>query len=110
MPGRLPRLTRRSEFLRVAGRGGKAAPSERIVLGGIGRHTFANVDDNPIATLVWPPVAAGGYSLIVDGAVSADEPAATVSVTPTKAILHRPAPGEDGQRVGNDCQPIPLEA
>lgn len=80
-----------------------------VVLGGIGRHTLANVGENPTATLVWPPVVAGGYSLLVDGAATSDAEAATVTVSPTKAILHRPAPGEDGKRVGNDCLDISLE-
>jgi hypothetical protein len=79
-----------------------------IALGGVGRHTLGNVEANPRATLVWPPVETGGYSLIVDGSVTADPDAATVTVAPTKAILHRPAPGADGQRVGNDCQTISL--
>lgn len=74
-----------------------------VLLGGIGRHTLANVADNPTATLIWPPADAAGYSLLVDGTVSADPGAATVTVAPTKAILHRPAPGADGKRVGNDC-------
>lgn len=81
-----------------------------VVVGGVGRHTVANVAGNAIATLVWPPVADGGYSLIVDGSAVADDSGETavVTVAPTKAILHRPAPGEDGKRVGNDCQTISL--
>lgn len=79
-----------------------------VLLGGIGRHTLANVAGNPTATLVWPPTEAGGYSLLVDGIATSDPDAATVTVTPTKAILHRPAPGEDGKRVGNDCLDISL--
>jgi hypothetical protein len=78
------------------------------VLGGVGRHTLANVAANGHGTLVWPPVDTGGYSLIVDGAASGDADASAVTVAPTKAILHRPAPGEDGQRVGNDFQTITL--
>lgn len=79
-----------------------------VLLGGIGRHTLANVESNPTATLVWPPVAPGGYSLLVDGTATSDTEAATVTVSPTKAILHRPAPGEDGKRAGNDCLDISL--
>lgn len=85
-----------------------AVSDSGVVLGGVGRHTLGNVETNPRATLVWPPVEPGGYSLIVDGSVTADPDAATVTVTPTKAILHRPAPGADGQRIGNDCQTIAL--
>lgn len=79
-----------------------------VLLGGIGRHTLANVAEHPTATLVWPPVSDGGYSLIVDGAATAD--GETVTVAPAKAILHRPAPGPDGKRAGNDCAPVRLES
>jgi hypothetical protein len=79
-----------------------------LVVGGVGRHSSSNVAANPAATLVWPPLAPGGYSLIVDGAATSAD--ATITLVPTKAILHRPAPGEDGQRVGNDCQVVPLGA
>ena len=47
---------------------------------------------------------AGGYSLIVDGTATVGDESVTVS--PTRAVLHRPAPGADGTRVGNDCQPV----
>ena len=77
-----------------------------MTIGGVGKHSLANVADNPSATLVWPPVAPGGYSLIVDGTASADDAAATIVVTPTKAILHRPAVDPDGKRAGSDCQPV----
>lgn len=78
-----------------------------IAVGGLGRTSVANVTANPAVTLVWPPRDAGGYSLIVDGsAVGGD---GQVTVTPTKAILHRPAIAADGTRVGNDCQPIDSE-
>jgi hypothetical protein len=79
-----------------------------VTVGGLGRHTLANVAANDVVTLVWPPRADGGYSLIVDGTADAAESA--VTVTPSRAILHRPAPGEDGQRVGNDCVELPIDA
>lgn len=56
-------------------------------------------------TLLWPPEAPGGYSLIVDGVASSLGKGATrIAVTPTRAVLHRrrlsrtPKPG--GQ---SDC-------
>ena len=79
-----------------------------VLLGGIGKKTSANLAANATATLVWPPVDPGGYSLLVDGTATSDAEAATVTVSPTRAILHRPAPGEDGKRVGNDCRDISL--
>ena len=80
--------------------------TEGIVVGGLGRHSVANAAATPAVTLVWPPTVDGGYSLIVDGTATVGDD--TAVVVPTKAVLHRPAPGPDGQRVGNDCQPVDL--
>lgn len=74
---------------------------QRITVGGVGRHTAANVQGSGRVTLLWSPAAAGEYSLIVDGDATVD--GAMVTVTPTKAILHRPAIDAAGARVGNDC-------
>ena len=52
-------------------------------------------------TLVWPPREPGGYSLLVDGVATVDE--STITVAPAKAVLHRPAAGPDGRRIGSDC-------
>ena len=76
----------------------------RLVVDRLGRHSTTNASTNPAVTLVWPPVAAGGYSLIVDGTATVED--ATASVVPTSAILHRPVPGDGGGRCGSDCQPI----
>lgn len=73
---------------------------------GIGRHSVANATARPSVTLVWPPTEDGGYSLIVDGTATVGD--GELTVAPTKAILHRPAPGADGTRVGSDCQDVPL--
>ena len=59
-------------------------------------------------TLVWPPTEPGGFSLLVDGAATVD--GETITVAPTKAMLHRPAPGPDGLRAGSDCVSVPLES
>jgi hypothetical protein len=60
-----------------------------ILLAKAGRGTLANIALRPKATMVFPPSAPGGHSLIVDGeaTVVGDE----VAFTPTTAILHRPA-------------------
>jgi hypothetical protein len=79
---------------------------DHLVVGGLGRHSTANAAANPDITLVWPPPVEGGYSLIVDGTASVDD--ASVHLRPTKAILHRPAVGEDGSPCGSDCQTIDL--
>lgn len=51
--------------------------------------TARNLADNPHATLVFPPSRDGGMSLLVDGTATADE--AGIALTPTSAVLHRPA-------------------
>ena len=81
---------------------------EGLLVGGIGRHSVANATERPGVTLVWPPVEVGGYSLIVDGTATVGD--GELTVAPTKAILHRPAPGADGKRVGSDCQDVGLSA
>lgn len=56
----------------------------------VGRGTMAHVAARPNVSMVFPPQRPGGYSLIVDGLGSGvgDH----VEVTPTSAVLHRPAP------------------
>lgn len=77
-----------------------------LVVSGLGRHSVANATAHPHVTLVWPPATPEGYSLIVDGRATVGDDELTVE--PAKAILHRPAPGADGQRIGSDCQTVPL--
>lgn len=63
-------------------------------VGLIGGGTRTNLAHRTDVTLVWPPAAPGGYSLIVDGhAEISDAGAETVrcAVTPTRALLHRNA-------------------
>jgi len=66
-----------------------------------GRRTSANVDARPTIALIWPPAQENGYSLIVDGeaAVHAD----VLTVTPTRAVLHRPA-APDSAPVAGSCE------
>src|SRR5690349_4496429 len=60
-----------------------------LIVAGPGRGSLANVRANAAVTLVWPPMAAGGFSLIVDG--SAECSGDDVRVTPTGGVLHKPA-------------------
>ena len=53
-----------------------------------GRGSVANVGANPAVTLLFPPLADPGMSLLVDGTGAADGD--DVVVTPTGAVLHRP--------------------
>jgi hypothetical protein len=54
-----------------------------------GHSSRANVVRNPLVVLLFPPVDSDGFSMIVDGQgeVNGDG----VVVTPTWAVLHRPA-------------------
>lgn len=73
-----------------------AAPSDRV---------RANTSVRPTISLVWPPAEVEGYSLILDGDAQAD--AGTLTITPTRAILHRPVPrsgpAADGSSCASDC-------
>ncbi len=51
------------------------------------------------------PPSPDGYSLIVDGTAAAGSGDGEIVVTPTKAILHRPAVDAEGKRTGSDCAP-----
>jgi hypothetical protein len=82
---------------------------DHLSIGGVGRHSLENVASNPIATLVWPPATPDGFSLIVDGTGAAGEGEGEIVVTPTKAILHRPAVDTAGKRTGSDCAPVRVE-
>jgi len=80
-----------------------------------GRGTVANLATNPAVTLVLPPAEPRGFSLLVDGTGEVD--GEDVRVTPTGAVLHRPASHADGppppasagaqtDSCGNDCTPV----
>ena len=102
-------------YLVTVGDGGRAhvlavtpvLGDDGLVVGGVGRHSQENATERPDVTLVWPPAEPGGFSLLVDGAATVD--GETITVTPTKAVLHRPAPGPDGLRAGSDCAPVSLD-
>ncbi len=84
-----------------------------LVVAGPGRGSAANVTANAQVTLVFPPLAPRGYTLLVDGTAAVDGD--DVRVTPTGAVLHRPASHSDGPPVegaagdgcGHDCAPVP---
>lgn len=76
----------------------------KLVIRSVGRRTRENLLVRPVVGLVWPPAAEKEYSLIVDGtaAVAGDG----VEITPTRAVLHRPAPAPHagaGSGCSADC-------
>jgi hypothetical protein len=82
--------------------------SDGLVLD-VGRRTAANAVARTKVALVFPPVEVGGYSLIVDGDSSLDEPTGHIDFAPSTAVLHRPAlPGQPvvAGACGNDCVPV----
>jgi hypothetical protein len=80
-----------------------------VLVEGPGRGTVANLAENAAVTLVFPPREPRGFTLLVDGRaeVAGDD----VRVSPTGAVLHRPATHADGPPApdgcGNDCAPLP---
>jgi len=68
-----------------------------------GRTTGRNIAAQPLVAIVFPPIDDGGYSLIIDGeatindggssdgASTGEGDAPTAHITPTSALLHRPA-------------------
>lgn len=60
-------------------------------------------------TLFWPPARSGDHNLIVDGIATAAIGCESLSVSPTRAVLHRRVPAPPGATTacGWDC--IPLE-
>jgi len=59
----------------------------------VGRRTGMNAAARPTVSLLFPLRSVGDYSLIVDGTavVTADDGVRRVHVTPSRAVLHRPA-------------------
>lgn len=64
------------------------------LVAGAGHTTSANIANTPGVTMMWPPIDDSGYCLLVDG--QADIGDGTLSVRPTRAVLHRLADVTDG--------------
>jgi hypothetical protein len=86
-------------ILTVSGDGRPHAVSATVawdgddLIGGCGRSTASNAGARPEISMLWPPVEAGGYSLIVDGVAAVDDQ--QIRLRPAKAVLHRSAPSPD---------------
>lgn len=76
----------------------------------VGRRSAANATARPSMSLLYAVRADGDYSLIVDGtaAVESSGTGRRLLVTPTSAVLHRPAPAADpaASSCGADCVPL----
>ena len=80
-----------------------------LVVQGVGRRTGKNLQTRAEVALVWPPLEAADYSLIVDG--SASVAGDQVRIVPARAVLHRPAPAPEPQPQGSctsDCVELKL--
>jgi hypothetical protein len=75
----------------------------------VGKRSARNAAARPQVSLLWAPNERDGYSLIVDGTARVTDDGARVVVTPTRAVLHRPAATPaDAAAPGcsADCVPI----
>jgi hypothetical protein len=75
----------------------------------VGKRTVTNAAARPTVSLLFPLRDAGDYSLIVDGSavVTTAGDVRRVHVTPTRAILHRPAAVPDPDAAcAADCVPL----
>ena len=77
-------------------------------VGPVGRTTFRNLADRDGVTLLWPPRASRGYTLIVDGRglISGDD--APLQIVPSHAVLHRKSTPGTATKPGckDDCVPL----
>ena len=56
----------------------------------VGGRSAGNARARPQIAVLWPPGATDGFSLIVDADARVE--GSELRLTPTKAVLHRPAP------------------
>jgi hypothetical protein len=75
----------------------------------VGKRSAANATARPAVSLLCPVRADGDYSLIVDGTavVESHDGGQRLLITPTKAVLHRPAAAPDpASPCAADCVPL----
>lgn len=75
----------------------------------VGKRSAANAAARSSVSLLYPARVDGDYSLIVDGtaAVASQDDSKRLLITPTKAVLHRPAAVPDPQSAcAADCVPL----
>ena len=88
-----------------------ALSQDRIAVSGAGATSRGHVAADAAVTLLWPPLAPEGYSLIVDGTAGLHDE--LVVVQPERAVLHRPAaaPAAPEPETGcaADCMELPVD-
>lgn len=75
----------------------------------VGKRTAANAAARPKVSVLCPVRTEGDYSLIIDGTAVVDSQAGEprLLITPTRAVLHRPAIVPDpASTCAADCVPI----
>ena len=80
-----------------------------VLAADVGKRSAANAAARPAVSLLYPVRVEGDYSLIIDGiaVVASRKDGHQVLITPTKAVLHRPAPAPDpASSCGADCVPL----
>ena len=78
-----------------------------LLVAEVGKRSAANAAARAAVSLLYPLRSAGDYSLIVDGIATVSAAGERVSVTPAKAVLHRPAAVVDPDAAcGADCVPL----
>ena len=80
-----------------------------VLAADVGKRSAANAAARPAVSLLYPVRTDGDYSLIVDGTAVVESPqgAPRLLITPTKAVLHRPAAAPDpASPCSADCVPL----
>jgi len=78
-----------------------------FIIDAAGDRTSTNLARHHDVTIIWPPGDPGGYTLLVDG--RAELSSGTIKITPSRAVLHRPAAPETKQSTPgclHDCVPL----
>lgn len=93
----------------------RAAVGDSVMsVSNLGSHSLANATARPQVTLVWPPRSVEQYSLISDGRATPGSAPGSITIVPSRAVKHRPAPAPiaptDPEACGSDCVELPLHA
>ena len=72
----------------------------------LGKTASGNIVANPAASVLWPALEPGGYSIIVNGDVTLDDrEAALASIAITKSVFHRPGPAAGAAAPAGPVEP-----